>query len=93
MYQDKARVHQKLQSTINSITRLLLLSSRKLACFVEKLFLLLKPCYNSVTMAKTRTRYVCQECGSAHPKWMGRCPDCGEWNTLLETIVETIPRP
>jgi DNA repair protein RadA/Sms len=40
-------------------------------------------------MAKTRTRYVCQECGSAHPKWMGRCPDCGEWNTLVETIVET----
>lgn len=40
-------------------------------------------------MAKTRTRYVCQECGSAQPKWMGRCPDCGEWNTLIETIVET----
>ncbi len=41
-------------------------------------------------MAKTKTRYVCQECGSAQPKWMGRCPDCGEWNTLVETIVETI---
>jgi DNA repair protein RadA/Sms len=40
-------------------------------------------------MAKTKTRYVCQECGSAQPKWMGRCPDCGEWNTLVETIVET----
>lgn len=39
-------------------------------------------------MAKTKTRYVCQECGSAQPKWMGRCPDCGEWNTLVETIVE-----
>ena len=38
-------------------------------------------------MAKTRTRYVCQECGSAQAKWMGRCPDCGEWNTLVETIV------
>ncbi len=42
-------------------------------------------------MAKTKTRYVCQECGSAQPKWMGRCPDCGEWNTLVETIVETSP--
>ncbi len=48
-----------------------------------------KPCYNLSTMAKTRTRYVCQECGSTQPKWMGRCPDCDEWNTLIETIVET----
>ena len=39
-------------------------------------------------MAKTRTRYVCSNCGSAQPKWMGRCPDCGEWNTLVETIVQ-----
>jgi len=39
-------------------------------------------------MAKTKTRYICQECGSAQPKWMGRCPDCGEWNTLVETVVE-----
>ncbi len=39
-------------------------------------------------MAKTKTRYVCQECGSAQPKWMGRCPDCGKWNSLVETIVE-----
>ena len=39
-------------------------------------------------MAKTKTRYVCQQCGSAQTKWMGRCPDCGEWNTLVETIVE-----
>jgi DNA repair protein RadA/Sms len=39
-------------------------------------------------MAKIKTRYVCQACGSTQPKWMGRCPDCGEWNTLVETIVE-----
>ena len=39
-------------------------------------------------MAKTKTRYVCSNCGSAQPKWMGRCPDCGEWNTLVETIVQ-----
>lgn len=39
-------------------------------------------------MAKTRTRYVCQECGSTQPKWMGRCPDCGQWNSLVETIVD-----
>lgn len=40
-------------------------------------------------MAKTKTQYVCQECGSIQPKWMGRCPDCGEWNTLVETVVES----
>jgi DNA repair protein RadA/Sms len=39
-------------------------------------------------MAKTKTRYVCQNCGSAQPKWQGKCPDCGEWNTLIETIVQ-----
>lgn len=39
-------------------------------------------------MAKQRTRYVCQQCGSEQMKWMGRCPDCGEWNTLVETVVE-----
>ncbi len=39
-------------------------------------------------MAKTKTRYVCQTCGSAQPKWQGKCPDCGEWNTLIETIVQ-----
>ena len=40
-------------------------------------------------MAKVQTRYICQECGSAQAKWMGRCPDCGEWNTLVETLVES----
>ena len=39
-------------------------------------------------MAKVQTRYICQQCGSAQTKWMGRCPDCGEWNTLVETVVE-----
>ncbi|MBC8447154.1 MAG: DNA repair protein RadA [Chloroflexi bacterium] len=38
-------------------------------------------------MAKVKTRYVCQQCGSAQPKWMGRCPDCGEWNTLVKTVI------
>lgn len=38
-------------------------------------------------MAKTRTRYVCSNCGGVQMKWMGKCPDCGEWNTLEEEIV------
>jgi DNA repair protein RadA/Sms len=40
-----------------------------------------------------RTRYVCQACGGAHPKWQGRCDACGEWNTLVEEISAKIPGP
>src|SRR5437868_168857 len=32
----------------------------------------------------SRTIYVCQNCGAQQPKWMGKCPDCGEWNTFAE---------
>jgi len=35
-------------------------------------------------MAKSRTIYVCQTCGAQTPKWMGRCPECENWNTLVE---------
>ena len=33
-------------------------------------------------MAKTRTSFLCRDCGGVHPKWIGRCPDCGAWDTL-----------
>ena len=36
--------------------------------------------------SKTHTVFVCQQCGSTQLKWMGRCPDCGEWNSLVETV-------
>ncbi|MFW6136121.1 MAG: DNA repair protein RadA [Chloroflexota bacterium] len=39
-------------------------------------------------MAKTRTRWVCQNCGRTTPRFMGRCPGCGEWNTMVETVEE-----
>ena len=35
-------------------------------------------------MAKTRTHFLCNACGSLHPKWMGKCPDCGTWDALEE---------
>jgi len=38
-------------------------------------------------MAKTKTIYVCQNCGSDSPKWIGRCPSCGQWNTYVEEIL------
>jgi DNA repair protein RadA/Sms len=35
-------------------------------------------------MAKTKTHFSCQSCGCQSPKWMGRCPDCGAWGSLIE---------
>ena len=37
-------------------------------------------------MAKAKTVYVCQSCGTSSPKWIGRCPSCNEWNTYSEEI-------
>jgi len=38
-------------------------------------------------MAKTKTTYVCQECGVSSPKWVGQCQSCGKWNTYVEEVV------
>jgi len=37
---------------------------------------------------KSKTVYVCQACGSQSPRWMGKCPDCGAWNTMVEEQME-----
>src|SRR6185437_15629889 len=42
-------------------------------------------------MPKSATKFVCQQCGYESAKWMGRCTDCGAWNTMVETVVA--PRP
>jgi DNA repair protein RadA/Sms len=39
-------------------------------------------------MVKARSQFVCQTCGSKYPKWTGRCENCGEWNSLVEQVVE-----
>lgn len=39
-------------------------------------------------MAKPQTRYVCQECGRTSPKALGRCPQCGAWDSMVEELVE-----
>ena len=36
-------------------------------------------------MAKDKTLYMCSACGGSTPRWLGRCPQCGEWNTLVES--------
>lgn len=43
-------------------------------------------------MAKNRTKYVCSNCGAETVRWMGRCPQCGSWNTLEETVEEIVPK-
>lgn len=39
-------------------------------------------------MAKLSVKYICTECGAQYPRWMGRCEQCGNWNTLTEEITE-----
>ncbi|MEP3387063.1 MAG: DNA repair protein RadA, partial [Reichenbachiella sp.] len=38
-------------------------------------------------MAKTKTAFFCQNCGAQSPKWVGKCPSCGEWNSYVEEVV------
>lgn len=39
-------------------------------------------------MAKVKSSYFCQSCGAQSPKWLGKCPACGEWNTYVEEIIQ-----
>ena len=43
-------------------------------------------------MARAQSRYVCQSCGASVPRWEGQCRGCGEWNTLVETVIREPPR-
>lgn len=40
-------------------------------------------------MSKTKTAYVCQNCGTQSPKWVGKCSSCGEWNSFVEEVIES----
>lgn len=40
-------------------------------------------------MSKIKTVFLCQNCGAESPKWIGKCPSCGEWNTYVEEIVSS----
>jgi len=39
---------------------------------------------------KQKTAFICQNCGFHSPKWLGRCPNCGEWNTLIEEVEDEV---
>ena len=46
-------------------------------------------CFEGIhIMAKSSTKFICQQCGYESVKYMGRCPDCGEWNSLVETVIQ-----
>ncbi|MBI4634043.1 MAG: hypothetical protein HY742_09160 [Deltaproteobacteria bacterium] len=40
---------------------------------------------------KSKTQFFCQSCGHQSPKWLGRCPSCGEWNQFVEEEVRLSP--
>ena len=40
-------------------------------------------------MAKVKTKWVCQNCGYETPKYLGKCPDCGQWSSFVEEVVDT----
>lgn len=42
-------------------------------------------------MSKVRSVFACQACGFESSKWLGRCPDCGEWNSFVEERQEAAP--
>ena len=44
-------------------------------------------------MAKEKTIYTCTECGGTSPKWLGKCPHCNAWNTLVESVADSAAAP
>ncbi|HPD61692.1 MAG TPA: ATPase domain-containing protein, partial [Thermodesulfobacteriota bacterium] len=44
-------------------------------------------------MAKVKSIFSCQACGYQSPKWLGRCPECGGWNTLVEEVISPLETP
>ncbi|MCL1961554.1 MAG: DNA repair protein RadA [Desulfovibrionaceae bacterium] len=42
-------------------------------------------------MAKDKTIFTCNECGASSPRWLGKCPGCGAWNSLIESVAEAAP--
>jgi len=44
-------------------------------------------------MAREKTLYTCRECGGTNPKWLGKCPHCGTWNSMDESVAEPAAGP
>ncbi len=46
--------------------------------------------YIAAHMAKEKTLFTCNDCGGTSPRWLGKCPHCGAWNTLVESVAEAV---
>ena len=44
--------------------------------------------YHRRPMSRSKTTYACNECGAASARWLGKCPSCGAWNSLVETVAQ-----
>ncbi|MEO6897858.1 MAG: DNA repair protein RadA, partial [Caldimonas sp.] len=44
-------------------------------------------------MAREKSIYVCTECGGTSAKWLGKCPQCEAWNTLVESVADSTAKP
>ena len=44
--------------------------------------------YSAHPMAKDKTTFICNACGGTSPRWLGKCPACGAWNSLIEAVAE-----
>ena len=40
-------------------------------------------------MVKSKSQFICQHCGASYPKWVGKCDNCGQWNSLVEQVVDS----
>lgn len=43
-------------------------------------------------MVKSTSQFICQSCGAVHPKWSGKCDDCGAWNSISEQVLDVTPK-
>lgn len=43
-------------------------------------------------MAREKSVFICENCGAKQPKWMGKCPSCGAWSTLVEEVEVKLPK-
>ncbi len=55
--------------------------------YLKPTFLLSLEIQIQILLAKEKAVYICQNCGVQSPKWLGKCPSCGEWNTFVEEVV------
>ena len=42
---------------------------------------------------KAKTQYACQQCGAKVPRWVGKCPECGDYNSMVEEVERPPDRP